>query len=183
MFSFPRQLTTWHCPHLLLSAVLRRGCCWPPAHRPCSKRSIPPGSRAHSSKPTATACGGLDGLTDGWTDRRADGQIHRSCYNASSANKSVSLSQGRTTRYVSNSTRLTALFPGLPGWADTRKVKPIWILLKQETVSGSGISMSATRSRQITTPVPHRSLFYRPDALPAAQTTASKQWRQVSKYE
>ena len=29
-------------------------------------------------------------------------------------------------------TRLTALFPGLPGWAGTRKVKPIWILLKQE---------------------------------------------------
>ena len=34
-------------------------------------------------------------------------------------------------------TRLTALCPALPGWAGTRKVKPIWILLKQETVSGS----------------------------------------------
>ena len=34
-------------------------------------------------------------------------------------------------------TRLTALCPGLPGWAGTRKVKPIWILLKQETMSGS----------------------------------------------
>jgi len=33
-------------------------------------------------------------------------------------------------------TRLTALYPGLPGWAGTRKVKPICILLKQETVSG-----------------------------------------------
>ena len=31
-------------------------------------------------------------------------------------------------------------FPGLPRWASTRKVKPIWILMKQETVSGSGIS-------------------------------------------
>ena len=30
-------------------------------------------------------------------------------------------------------------FLGLPRWAST-KVKPIWILLKQETVSGSGIS-------------------------------------------
>ena len=52
-------------------------------------------------------------------------------------------------------TRLTALFPGLARWAGTRKVKPIWILLKQETVSGSGISwadLSAPRSRQITTP-------------------------------
>ena len=37
-------------------------------------------------------------------------------------------------------TRLTALYPGLPRWASTRKVKPIWILLKQETVGGSSIS-------------------------------------------
>ena len=37
-------------------------------------------------------------------------------------------------------TRLTALFPGLPGSAGTRKVKPIWILLKLETVSDSSIS-------------------------------------------
>jgi len=36
-------------------------------------------------------------------------------------------------------TCLRALCPGLPGWAGTRKVKPIWILLKQETVSGSDI--------------------------------------------
>ena len=51
-------------------------------------------------------------------------------------------------------TRLTALCPGLPGWAGTRKVKAIWILLKQETVSSSGIRSdickSAPRSRQIT---------------------------------
>ena len=75
-----------------------------------------------------------------------------------------------------------ALCPGLPGSASTRKVKPIWILVKQETVSGSGIGWticnSAPRSRQITTPTPHCSVFYRPDALPAAQPTASKHWRQ-----
>jgi len=78
-------------------------------------------------------------------------------------------------------TRLTALFPWLPRWARTRKVKPIWILLEQETLSGSGISWavckSAPRSRQITTPAPHHSVFYRPDALPATQPTASKHWR------
>ena len=78
--------------------------------------------------------------------------------------------------------RLTALCPGLHGWAGTRKVKPIWISLKQETVSGSGISWaickSAPRSRQITTPAPYHSVFYRPDALPAAQPTASNHWRQ-----
>ena len=52
-------------------------------------------------------------------------------------------------------TRLTALFLGLPRWDCTRKVKPIWISLKRETVSGSGISWvickSVPRSRQITT--------------------------------
>ena len=78
-------------------------------------------------------------------------------------------------------TRLTAIFPGLPRWAGTRKAKPIWILLKQETVSGSGISWnickSAPRSRQITMPAPNHSVFYRPDALPAAQPTASNHWR------
>jgi len=76
-------------------------------------------------------------------------------------------------------TRLTALCPGLPRWASTRKVKPI---LKQETVSGSGISWaickSAPCSRQITMPALHHSVFYRPDALPAAQPTVSKHWRQ-----
>ena len=69
-------------------------------------------------------------------------------------------------------------FQGLPRWAGTRKAKPIWILQKQETVSGSGISWaickSASHSRQITTPAPHHSVFYRPDALPATQPTVSK---------
>jgi len=66
-------------------------------------------------------------------------------------------------------------FPRLPRWASTRKVKPIWILLKQETVSGSGISWaickSVPRSRQITTPAPHHSVLYRPGAFPAAEPT------------
>ena len=87
-----------------------------------------------------------------------------------------------TITHTHTHTRLTALFPGLPGWAGTRKVKPIWILRKQQTVSGTSISWaifkSAPRSRQITMPAPHHSVFYRPDALPAAQPTASKHWRQ-----
>jgi len=43
-------------------------------------------------------------------------------------------------------TRLTALCLRLPGWACTREVKPIWILLKEETVSGSGISWAICKS-------------------------------------
>ena len=78
-------------------------------------------------------------------------------------------------------TCLTALFPGLCRWASTRKVKPIWILLKQETVIGSGVSWAIYKSahlcRQITMPSPQHSVFYRPDALPATQPTASKHWR------
>ena len=77
--------------------------------------------------------------------------------------------------------RLMAFCPGLPGWAGTRKVKPMWILLKQETVSDSDISWaickSVPHSRQITMPAPHHSVFYRPDALPAIQPTASRHWR------
>jgi len=42
------------------------------------------------------------------------------------------------------------------------------------------ICKSAPCSREITTPVPHYSVFYRPDALPAAQLTVSKHWRQSS---
>jgi len=70
---------------------------------------------------------------------------------------------------------------GTTGVSRYHKGKTIWILLKQEAVSGSGIVWAickpAPRSRQITMPAPHHSVFYRPDALPAAQPTASKHWR------
>jgi len=96
----------------------------------------------------------------------------------------ITKSSATTCTHAHTHTRLTALFPGLPKWAGTRKGKSIWILLKHETVSGSGISWamckSAHHSRQITTPAPHHSVFYRLDALPAAQPTASKHWRQKS---
>ena len=65
VFSFLRQLTTWHCPHLLLSAVLWRGCCWPPTVQQSTDIICP--RRAHSSKPAAAACGGR---TIGRTDRQ-----------------------------------------------------------------------------------------------------------------
>ena len=84
-------------------------------------------------------------------------------------------------------THLTALCPGLPGWAGTRKVKPIWILLKQEIVSGSGISWtickSASWSRQISMQASHRSVFYRPDALlPPNQQRQSTQGIHIHTY-
>ena len=63
------------------------------------------------------------------------------------------------------------------------KTNPIWILMKQETVSGSDISWaickSTPHSTHITTPAPHHSSFHssffnRPDALSAIQPRASK---------
>jgi len=54
-------------------------------------------------------------------------------------------------------------FSGTTRVSRYQKGKPIWILLKQETVSGSGISWaickSAPRSAQITMPAPHHSGF------------------------
>jgi len=93
---------------------------------------------------------------------------------------------GRTWR---THTRLMALFLGLPGWASTRKVEPIWILLKQETVSGSGICWaickSAPRSRQITTPALHHSVFFTglmPFLLPNQQRQSTEgNWQDLKK--
>ena len=73
-------------------------------------------------------------------------------------------------------TCLTALCPGLPGLAGTRKVKPIRILLKQEIVSDSGISWaickSAPCSRQITMPV-HPTTQFLQARCPSCRPTNS----------
>ena len=82
----------------------------------------------------------------------------RSKSGRSSINPKISHLKNIAHTHTHTHTRLTALWPGLPGSAGTRKVKPIWISLKQETVSGSwAICKSAPRSRQITTPAPHRN--------------------------
>jgi len=85
----------------------------------------------------------------------------------------------KTSYNTHTHTRLVALCSELPGWAGTRKVKPIWILLI--LLSGSSnswaICKSTPRSRQIAMPAPYHSRLYRLDALPAAQPTASKHWR------
>ena len=63
--------------------------------------------------------------------------------------------------------RLTASFPGQPGSAGTRKAQLVWIQMRQEMMGfwdDSGISWTickqyAPRSREITTPSPHQSIF------------------------
>jgi len=82
--------------------------------------------------------------------------------------------------------RLTALCLGLPGWAGSKKVKPVWILLKQETVSGSGIRWaickSAPCSRQITMPAAHHSSFLQAGCPSCRPTNSVKVLEAVSRY-
>jgi len=66
-------------------------------------------------------------------------------------------------------------FSGTTQVSRYQKGKAVWILLKQVTVSGSGISWAVCKSALTrTTLAPHHSVFYRPDALPATQPTVSK---------
>jgi len=60
-------------------------------------------------------------------------------------------------------TRLTALFHGLPGWVSTRKIKPVWILLKQETVWA------------VASAGPYASLQLSPDKWPSQHLTTTGQ--------
>jgi len=74
---------------------------------------------------------------------------------------------------VHRNTRLTTLCPGLPESASTRKVKPMWILWKQETVSGGGISWAICKSAPHSRQEHPTTRFLQADALPATQPTAS----------
>ena len=83
--------------------------------------------------------------------------------------------------------RLTALFPGLPGWAVTRRVGPKTNLDFTEArdsewrwyqLGHMQVCTSLQTNNHARTPPLKSQVFYRPDALPAAQPTASKQRRQ-----
>ena len=104
----------------------------------------------------ARSCATADGPRDALCQSKSCPLLH------SHRNNTHTHTHARTHAHTHTHT-FNGLCPGLPMWAGTRKVKPIWILLKQETVSGRDISCaickSAPRSRQITTPSPHHSVF------------------------
>jgi len=60
------RISTWHCPHLLLDAVLRRRCCWAPAPAALD-RYVLPTVRSAANPPHSTAA------VKRW-DRQTDGQ-------------------------------------------------------------------------------------------------------------
>ena len=129
----------------------------------------PPSHAEHTPRMTPDNAGERrDRQTDGPTDRRQTVALWYSLFTMN-----CSTQQYSTHTHTHTHTSLMAFFSGTTRVSRYQKVKPIWILLEQETVSGSGISWvickSAPRSRQITTPTPTTQVFYRPDALPAAQ--------------
>ena len=83
MFSFLRALTTWHCPHLLLRAVLRPRAATTPAVQQSIDISFPPG-------PQQQTCHTLLQRANGTDSRMDTVPFHRPCsaYCAGSANNS-----------------------------------------------------------------------------------------------
>jgi len=75
-------------------------------------------------------------------------------------------------------TLLAALFQDKLGQPAPKKVKAFWILVKQEMVRWQWHQLDHTQiictSLQIDNHASTFSLFYRPDALPAAQSAVSK---------
>jgi len=76
----------------------------------------------------------------------------------------------------------TALFPGPPGWAGARR-ELLDFMVQGKINTGRHTDHLAGRHSIRTNqcpPPPSPHIFYRPAALPAAQPTASKHWRQLA---
>jgi len=70
-----------------------------------------------------------------------------------------------------------ASFPGQPGKAGTRKVKPIWILMKQEMTGWQWHHLDDVQIIYASLHTDNHAntsslIFYRPDALPNTQPTS-----------
>ena len=78
--------------------------------------------------------------------------------------------------------RFMALFLGPPGWAGARR--ELLDFMVQGKINRGRHTDHPTGCHSIQTnqcpPPPSSPYFYRPDALPAAQPTASKHWRQLA---
>ena len=103
-------------------------------------------------------CQGLYTMQRTWAEAAA--LCKRDAWTGLAIADNAQVALGIIQRDAETHTRLMAL---LVGRAGTGKEKPIWILLKQETVSGSGIRWairkSAPRSRQIPQQHPTAQFF------------------------
>jgi len=90
-----------------------------------------------------------------------------------------------THTHTHTHTHLMALFRDYPGEPVPERLNQSgfhWSKRQWEAVASAGLlgHMQVCTSLQTDNrPASHHSVFYRPDALPAAQPTASKHWRQI----
>ena len=105
-----------------------------------------------------------------------DGQTPHLCFMLSTMDTNSIIISQTPKKITHTHTHLTALFQGLTRWAGTRKVKPIWILLKQEKVSGTGISWAVCRSAPCSRQTCQHptSFFYNAGCLFCHQTNSIK---------
>jgi len=104
----------------------------------------------------------------GWCPSHSLAPVGRSClwptsFKLRSSIKTVNIT-ANIKQCMKTYTCLTAFFPGQPGYAVTRRVKPIWILMKQETMGGGGITWTIFKSyaplpKWVTVPLPGLSVF------------------------
>jgi len=89
----------------------------------------------------------------------------------------------RLTTTTSHHNRLTALFPGPPGWAGAGRELLDFIVqgkFSRGRHTDHPAGYHSIRTNQCPPP-PSPSLFYRPDALPATQPTVSKHlWKVIT---
>ena len=67
VFNLVHRLSRWHCPHLLLSSVLQRSCCWASASAAVYQYFLAAG-RSAANPPLLLSIDGTYGRTDGQTD-------------------------------------------------------------------------------------------------------------------
>jgi len=90
------------------------------------------------------------------------------------------LSHDLITLNTHTHSRFMALFPGPPGWAGARR-ELLDFMVQGEINRGRHTDHPAGRHSSGTSqcpPAPSTHIFCGPDALPAAQPTVSKHWRQ-----
>ena len=106
-------------------------------------------------------------------DQRGPGEVVREDCQARKLNKEDAMDRCKWRKLTK-----CVCSPGLPRYASTRKVKPIWSKRQWVAVASAGLYASLHLTSENHTSTPPLS-FCRPDALPAAQPTASKDWRQL----
>ena len=151
----------WHYPHSMRSRLHAT------VGRPSVCPSVPSGCGGFA------AVGPAAGRYRSIAARPADSSSHAAARRAAAnaARSATSSAHTRLTAPLSGTTRVSRYQKGKTNldFTEARDSEWQWHQL--------AICKSAPSSRQITMPAPHHSIFYRPDALPAAQPTASKHWR------